>query len=233
MRDGGTLRDFISPTVVKSAQEQKRDKNWLWTACRNRFIIGFTKEVTLYGRPLNTVLTAAILLVAAGMDLSFYRIKNELIFAGMSAGIVLWIFGTFPFQGGSLLAGILLPVLICWIPFRMHALGAGDIKLFSVIGCLNGGEDAVCCICFSFLFAAGISVGKLLSHRQLWTSLMNCFQYFQQIVTEGKMMPYPGGDLPDHRFHFSVAILLGYLALLGVKVCKIMPLCWVALNVFT
>lgn len=167
------------------------------------------------------ILTAAVLLIAVCMDFTYYRIWNVLIFAGISAGIALRI-PSLSMQGiADLLAGILLPVIICWIPFRMHALGAGDVKLFSVIGCLNGGRDAIYCICFSFLLAAGISLGKLLSHRQLISGLLNCFQYFQEIVTKGKMIPYPGKDVPDHRFHFSISILFGYLILLGVKVCQI------------
>ncbi len=170
------------------------------------------------------IFTAAVLLAAVCMDLTYYRIWNVLIFAGISAGIALWIPSVSIQSSVSLLAGILLPVIICWIPFRMHALGAGDIKLFSVIGCLNGGRDAIYCICFSFLFAAGISLGKLLSHRQLIPGLLNCFQYFQEIVTKGKMIPYPGKDDSGHRFHFSISILFGYLILLGVKVCTIIPL---------
>lgn len=170
------------------------------------------------------IFTAAVLLVAVCMDFAYYRIWNVLIFAGISAGIALWIPSVSIQSGVGLLAGILLPVIICWIPFRMHALGAGDIKLFSVIGCLNGGRDAICCIGFSFLLAAGISLGKLLSHRQLMSGLLDCFQYFQEIITKGKMIPYPGKDASDHRFHFSISILFGYLILLGVKVCEIIPL---------
>lgn len=170
------------------------------------------------------IFTAVILLIAVGMDLTFYRIRNELILAGISAGIALWIPDISIQSSAELLAGILIPIIICWIPFRMHALGAGDIKLFSVIGCLSGGRDAIYCICFSFLLAAGISLGKLLSRRQLIPGLLMCFQYFQEIVTKGKMMPYPGKDDSDHRFHFSISILFGYLILLGVKVCEIVPL---------
>jgi prepilin peptidase CpaA len=166
-----------------------------------------------------------VLLVAVWMDFDSYKIKNQLIILGMAAGIVLWMTVAGPdiHSGIDLLTGILLPIIICWIPFRMHALGAGDIKLFSVIGCLNGGKDVICCIVFSFLLAAGISLGRLLSHRQLRQSLLNCFRYFQSIYCEGSIMPYPQRDEPGHHIHFSAAILLGYAVLLGVKVCKNMP----------
>lgn len=231
MRDGGTLWNFIPADVVKHAQSLKWRKKSFWTGPEKRTIIGFTKEVTFYGRPLKMTLTAVVLLIAVSMDFSFYRIRNELIFAGITAGIALWIPTISIQSSGSLLAGVLLPVVICWIPFRMHGLGAGDVKLFSVIGCLNGGRDVVYCICFSFLLAAGISLGRLLSRRQLISSLLKCFQYFQEIVTKGKLTPYPGKDDSDHRFHFSISILFGYLILLGVKVCEIVPLFSEALRV--
>lgn len=227
MGDGGALWHVADPAFVKIIQGHFWHENWLWTAGKNGFIIGFTKGGGTYGGLLREGLTVVILLTAAGTDLICYRIKNELIFVGMMTGITLWM--TDPPAGGiHLLSGILLPVLVCWIPFRMHALGAGDVKLFSVIGCLNGGRDALCCITFSFLLAAGFSLGRLLSRRRLRSSLFDCFHYFQEIVSSGKIFPYPGRKAPDHRFHFSVFIFLGYLVFLGVNVCKNAPLCWAA-----
>ena len=173
---------------------------------------------------MRIALVIVILLIAVIMDLSFRKIKNGLIIAGLAAGICVWVPFASVESGKDLLAGVILPILICWIPFLMHALGAGDIKLFSVIGCLYGGRDVVYCIGFSFLIAAGFSLAKLLKDRKLWTSLINCFRYFQQIFTKGKITPYSGRKEPDHLIHFSVAILLGFVVLMGVKYCKIAPL---------
>lgn len=124
----------------------------------------------------------------------------------------------------SFLSGFLIPILIGWIPFRMRAIGAGDVKLFVVVGCLNGGRDVFYCIFLSFLLAAGISLSRLLSLRQVKISLIYCFQYFQKIITQKKIEAYPGRMKKGHNIHFSIAILLGYVALLGVKNCKIVPL---------
>lgn len=173
---------------------------------------------------MNAVLAAAVLLAAVRMDLSCRRIKNELILAGLAAGTALRILFGGPGYGPDLLAGIFLPVIICWIPFLMHALGAGDIKLFSVIGCLYGGRDVIYCIGFSFLTAAGFSLLMLLHQRQLRTSLVQCFRYFHQIILKRQIIPYPGRDKPDHLIHFSAAILCGYAGFMGVKYCGIMPL---------
>lgn len=172
---------------------------------------------------LQISVTAVLLLCAAAMDAASGKIKNKLLFSGLLVGILLGIPGICENGCKDFLMGLLLPVCICWIPFRMHGLGAGDVKLFSVIGCLNGGRVAIYCICISFLLAAGFSFGRLLNQRQFCESMRNCIQYFQMIVRNKEIIPYPERNRPGHRFHFSMAILLGYIVVLGVKVCRIIP----------
>ena len=106
----------------------------------------------------------------------------------------------------------------------MRAVGAGDIKLFMAVGCLNGGEDVLYSIFLSFLLGAGISLGRLLSLKKLKISLIQCFRYFIQMVMQKKIERYPGAGEASHTIHFSVAIFLGYMVWLGVKTCKIVSL---------
>lgn len=167
--------------------------------------------------------TAVLLLWAVAMDTASGKIRNRLMVCGLVVGILLWLPQIREAGVLELLAGVLLPVGICWIPFRMHGLGAGDIKLFCVIGCLNGGRIVIYCICISFLLAAGFSFGRLLNQKQFCTSMRNCIHYFQIIIQNREIIPYPERNCPGHRFHFSVAILLGYVLILGVKVCRIIP----------
>lgn len=224
MRACGTLRHIVFTTVVKNIQLQNGGKNSLWTGGKIRFIIGFTKEVGINGRPLNMCVTVLVLLIASSMDIVSDKIKNYLIAVGLAAGIILWIPQMSAASLREILTGIVLPVFICWIPFLMHALGAGDIKLLSVVGCLNGG-DVVYCIVLSFLSAAFFSFCRLVARKQLWTSLISCYRYFQQILSDGYITPYPGRYEPGHRIHFSLAVFVGYMIFLGVKYCEMMSLC--------
>ncbi len=164
--------------------------------------------------------SAVILLLAVRSDFSDGIIRNRLMAVGSLIGILCWIPEFEPKAAGEVMGGLLLPILICWIPFRMHGLGAGDIKLFCVIGCLNGSRSVIYCICISFLLAAGFSFGRLLNQRQLWTSLQSCVSYFQIVVQKGRIIPYPERTRKGARFHFSAAILVGYAVILGVNVCK-------------
>ena len=174
-------------------------------------------------RLIQISVTSVWLLRAVEMDFARGKIRNRWLMMGILLGVVLWIPGMKEAGFPELLGGLLLPVLICWIPFRMRGLGAGDIKLLCVVGCLNGSRDIIYCICISFLLAAGFSFGRLLNQRQFCESMQNCIQYFQMIVRNKEIIPYPERNRPGHRFHFSMAILLGYIVVLGVKVCRIIP----------
>ncbi len=181
-------------------------------------------EVMRVGSFIPISISLSILCAALVSDLKRERIPNRLICAGMAAGVCCRILAWTPFGWGSFFLGLLLPFLICWIPFRMGAVGAGDVKLLVVLGAFCGGQDIFFCIFFSFLFAAGISLGRLLSLRQFRQSLIQLFQYFQNIFLRGKIEIYPGRYVKEHTIHFSAAIFLGYAVCLGVRICRIILL---------
>jgi len=79
-----------------------------------------------------------LLLLAVRMDLRSYKISNHLILIGIITGFLFDVY-EYGQAGISLwLPGILLPVILLFPLFIIKALGAGDIKLFSVIGSFYG-----------------------------------------------------------------------------------------------
>ncbi len=160
-----------------------------------------------------------LLSVAAVSDLRSGRIPNMWICIGLAAGVLCRALSLTSFGWSGFFFGMLIPFLICWIPFRMGAMGAGDVKLLIVLGALNGGGDILYCIFFSFLFAAGISLGKLLSLRHLRSSLIQLFHYFQGIFLQGKIELYEGRYASGHTIRFALSIFLGYAAWRGINVC--------------
>ena len=117
-------------------------------------------------RLIQISVTSVWLLRAVEMDFARGKIRNRWLMMGILLGVVLWIPGMKEAGFPELLGGLLLPVLICWIPFRMRGLGAGDIKLLCVVGCLNGSRDIIYCICISFLLAAGFNIFNELQHLE-------------------------------------------------------------------
>ncbi len=178
----------------------------------------------LIGWLIPIIISLVILSMSAVSDLGFDRIPNLWILIGLTAGVVCRIFSWSFFGWGSFFLGMLIPFVICWIPFRMGAMGAGDVKLLMVIGILNGGQNVFYCIFFSFLIAAGISLVKLLRPRQIKKSLTELFFYFQTIFTQGRIETYQGRYVKGHTIHFAVAILLGYALWEGVSICRIIRL---------
>ncbi len=174
---------------------------------------------------IHIYISLIILFVAVVADICSGRIPNLWICAGLAAGGVLMALSWLPFGWRGFLAGLFVPLLIGWIPFRMGALGAGDVKLLMVVGCLNGGKDVFYCIFLSFLFAAGISLGRLLSLRQFKSSLILCFRYFQEIIFQKRIKLYPGRWQKVHTIHFSIAIFGGYITWLGVSTCREILFC--------
>lgn len=159
---------------------------------------------------LQVILTLAVI-----SDFKSDKIPNLLIGAGLGCGI-LWRIGIMGDSWQQILVGIGVPILLCFFLFLIRALGAGDIKLFSVIGCFWPITDLMACILLSFVAGAVISIGKLLIHRQLFESLSCFFHYCLNIYQTHKIEKYPGREIKERQMHFSVAIYLGFLLTMGV-----------------
>lgn len=120
------------------------------------------------------------------MDLSSYRISNRLILLGLFLGLSLRIvldgwFGIVIFLGHTF-----LPVLLLYLFYRFGALGAGDIKLISMMSGFLRLSDTAEIFIYSLVFGALIGVPKLLA--------------------EGR----------GSKIHFSVAVFLAYTFQTGV-----------------
>ncbi len=197
------------------AQQRFLVKNAIWTIADQRYYNQPTKrgEADESGMDLmlQSILTAAVI-----MDFRSGKIKNWLIVLGVSAGSVMQILvNQMPWY--QILGGALFPILLFYILFRIHALGAGDIKLFSVIGCFWTFQNLMICILFSLMAGAVISFSRLLIQRELFRSLISFYFYIQRVYQKKKILKYPGREMAGHQMHFSVAVFIGFLVTLGVN----------------
>ncbi len=161
-----------------------------------------------------------ILTVAVISDYRSDKIPNWLIIAGLGCGAVwrILLCGDLWYQ---VLLGIGCPVIIFYLLFLMRALGAGDIKLFSVVGCFWPFQDLLSCILLSFVAGAVISISKLLIHGQLFESLSCFYLYVRKVYQTKKIEKYPGRNVKQRQMHFSIAIYLGFFLTIGAKYGKI------------
>ena len=143
------------------------------------------------GGELNVVnlILLGLLIGAVHTDMIQTRISNRLIVLGLTLGF----FFRFMTEGSK---GILffvvnssIPVILLYLLFQMHALGAGDIKLFSMVGAFISTEQLLKLMGLAFCVGAMLGIGKII------------YQFIFLKTEIGKLT----------KIHFSPAILIAYL----------------------
>lgn len=116
---------------------------------------------------------------------------------------------------GSWICGLLVPILILGILFIFRMLGAGDIKLLSVIGSMIGPTKILNCISYSFLIGAVISAALMISSGIVCQRILYLLHYISVYFKTGKREPYYKSGMPLENFHFTVPIFLSALLYAG------------------
>ena len=166
-------------------------------------------------RPIAGWLLSGIVLAAAWDDLRSGRISNQLIVTGLLAGFLCQVVqykaaGIVLFLGGSL-----LPLLLLGMLFYFRMLGAGDIKLFCVVGGFLGAMDLLKCMLVAVVFGAVWSFW-ILWRRHLWTERFGYFmQYTAMYAKERHWKSYLDGVGKAGRICFSLPILASVLCYMG------------------
>lgn len=130
-----------------------------------------------------------IVVLAVVTDFREGRISNRLIALGLFTGLIFHILGEGSIGIVHFLVNISIPVILLFLLFQLRALGAGDIKLFSV-------------------------VGGFLELRQLFMVMLAAF-FVASVIGSGKLLckKRSAGKTNGNRtlIHFSLAILIGYV----------------------
>lgn len=149
-----------------------------------------------------------VVAVAVVLDVQTGKISNRLILMGLISSLMFRVWNGGTSQIPIFLGNILVPVILLYLLFVFGALGAGDIKLFSVIGGFTNLTVVLHGIFWSFVTGAVFSVLKMLYHRNFVKSMAQAFSYVRGLL-QGNMVAYPGKNEPQNRIHFSIAILIG------------------------
>ncbi len=97
----------------------------------------------------------------------------------------------------------------------MRVLGAGDIKLFSMMGSILTIQELCKCIVYGFLAAGAGSAFCLIVDRRRWQRMQYAFWYLAGIFSCGKIEPYqPPYEEEQISFAFAVPVLFGAVAAL-------------------
>ena len=150
------------------------------------------------------------------MDLQANKISNRLIMSGLFLGCIRNLAGYGWMGSIYFLIRISFPVLVFYLLFLMHALGAGDIKLFSVICSCIGLRNLTRVVLFSFLAGAVFSSVMLIRNKNLYSRIAYFSGYIRSALFTKSIPKYEcESDGKQNYNHFSLPILIGYLIYLG------------------
>lgn len=146
------------------------------------------------------------------LDLQSGKIPNSLVITGLSCALSYqWIkYG----MAGILifLGGCFLPILLLGILFYFRMIGAGDIKLFCMIGGYVGPEDCLYCMVLSVLFGAIISLIIMMRNKNLRRRLSYLGRYICDYTEQKKWKPYIAQVESNAKFCFSVPVMLSIIS---------------------
>lgn len=151
--------------------------------------------------------------MAAAEDIQSGKVSNRRIAVGLMAGMWFRIMEDPAWGIYYFLGNISVPVVLLYLLFQMRVLGAGDIKLFSMIGSFLTMKELFTCMAYSF-FSAGIwAVFLLAFDKKRRRRLAYAARYLAEIFLTGKILPYiPLYEAEGNTFAFSVPILFGTAA---------------------
>ncbi len=153
----------------------------------------------------------AIVLVAVILDFKYMKISNRLILVGLVLALAFGLLGRGVPDVVFVLWNISFPVIALYLFYLIGALGAGDIKLFSVIGGFLNFKELVVCMLFSFLAGAVLSLGKLLYLGRFWDGIRRGGGHLWDVLRGGPARYERDVNGKTDVIHFSFAILLGLL----------------------
>jgi len=156
------------------------------------------------------MLLLCLLVLAAVEDVRSGKVSNRLIATCLMTGVFVQIYerrvcGVYYFLGN-----ISIPVILLYLLFQMRVLGAGDIKLFSMIGGILTIQELFAIMAYSFI-AAGAGAGLyLVVDQQRRQKLYYAGRYLLDFVRTGKIEPYlPPFASESFSFALSVPVLFG------------------------
>jgi prepilin peptidase CpaA len=124
------------------------------------------------------VLTCGLLIPATAyaswIDYKERRVPNWLNAAIAAMGILVQgVF--FGWSGvGTALSGMLIGFGVLIVPWLMHGMGAGDVKLMAAIGAWFGPVMTVTAFCSGALIGGVIAVIMIVASGKLWMAYANC-----------------------------------------------------------
>ncbi len=135
------------------------------------------------------ILIVLLLLLFLAAVLDFYRgkIPNLLILIGCGYGMIRLLYYRDVFKS---IPGILFPVVVLYPLYKIGVIGAGDIKLFSMLGFYFTFIETTFCIFLSFVLGAMVSVVSFIRYENFLERMAYLFSYLKECFLKGHFRYY-------------------------------------------
>lgn len=167
------------------------------------------------------IVLVLLLLLAAVWDFYRGKIPNALVLVGCGYGTIrLLLLGEIL----SFIPGIVFPVIVLFPLYKIGVLGAGDIKLFSMLGFYFPFMEVLFCIFMAFLLGAVISIVSLIRYESFWERITYLLSYLKECFCQGHFRYYyldskgrtnSGSEYDKSKIHFAIPIFIGVLLHIG------------------
>lgn len=118
-------------------------------------------------RKISTFLIWSILTTGCLFDARDYKIPNELIILGYIGGLLLNLH-SYQLMGVAIfITKAIWPILLLSLLTVVKGLGAGDVKLFSVMSTMVGAADLVTTFIYSVMIAGVIAIGLCIKNGHI------------------------------------------------------------------
>lgn len=169
------------------------------------------------------ILVVLVLLLFSAAILDFYRgkIPNILILAGCCYGMIRLVYYQDVF---SHILGILFPIIALFPLYKIGTIGAGDIKLFSMMGFYFTFMENLYCIFIAFVIGAIVSAISFIRYDNFLERMTYLFSYLKECFFTGHFRYYyldsEGKQSPHSmecksKIHLAIPIFISALLYVG------------------
>lgn len=154
-----------------------------------------------------------VLALAMLQDLKSYKIKNWLIILGLIASLVCFDKFTLEHFLKEWIVGVSLPIVICFPIFCFGGIGAGDVKLFAVIGGFYSFFFSIKVMIGSILIGAALSFVKMLYYKNFLIRFQYLINYIRHFDSQCSYY-CSDRDGKECVIHFTIPILISTLLIM-------------------
>lgn len=136
-------------------------------------------------------------------DISYHKIKNKTVLAGLSGGLIL---NVISHNLQNSLIGAAVP-LVLFLLFIIGYMGAGDVKLLCAIGAIIGFPSIIKVVLYSFVFCGVYILIDTARCRGIGILFHDLWEDFKYLVLSGSFLV----SREKRRFPMAVPIFLAVL----------------------